>query len=177
MIGYSRLELESPSSGDDMTSTTNDSQAGEAGPRARAAAALRRLSSGGRPTVGVGAAGKAVAEDVSALVKAHVDLAKAELSRGLKEKGAGAGAFGAAGILGWLGLQGLLITIGFVLAIWLPGWAAAAIVTAVLLIAAAIAALIGRGKMRTPVTLDVTKSALDADVAVVRTQLSSKGAP
>ena len=124
-----------------------------------------------RPTIGVGAAGKKVAEDLSALVEAHIALAKAELQDGLKAKGAGAGAFGAAGALGWLGLQGLLITIGLVLALVLPGWAAALIVTGVLLLLAGVAALVGRKKMKTPVSLDQTKTNLTQDVTVVRSHL------
>lgn len=124
-----------------------------------------------RPTIGVGAAGKKVAEDLSALVEAHIALAKAELQEGLKAKGAGAGAFGAAGALGWLGLQGLLITVGLLLAVVLPAWAAAAIVTGVLLLLAGVAALVGRKKMKTPVSLDQTKSNLSEDVTVVRSHL------
>ena len=130
-----------------------------------------RFSFGPKPTVGVGAAGKAVAEDISALVKAELALAKAELSDGVKAKAVGAGAFGAAGILGWLGLQGLLITLGFVLALWLPGWAAALIVTALLLIGAGIAALVGKRKMATPVSLDTTKAQVEEDVAWTKSHL------
>ena len=128
-----------------------------------------------RPTIGVGAAGKRVAEDMSALVEAHVALAKAELQEGIKAKGAGAGAFGAAGAMGWLGLQGLFITLGFVLAIWLQAWAAAAIVTGLLLLLAGMAALVGRAKMRTPVSLDQTKANLTEDVAVVKSHLPRGG--
>ena len=128
---------------------------------------------GARTTVGVGAAGKAVAEDLSALVKAEIALAKAEVADGLKAKGAGAGAFAAAAVLGWLGLQGILITLGFVIAIWLPGWAAALIVTGVLLLGAGIAALVGRRKMAVPVSLDTTKSNVTEDVAVAKSHLPS----
>lgn len=124
-----------------------------------------------RPTIGVGAAGKKVAEDLSALVEAHVALAKAELQEGLKAKGAGAGAFGAAGALGWLGLQGLLITLGLVLGLILPAWVAAAVVTGVLLLLAGVAALIGRKKIKTPVSLDHTKTSLSEDATVVRAHL------
>jgi hypothetical protein len=134
----------------------------------------RRLF-GLRPSVGVGAAGKAVADDLSALIKAEIALAKAEVTDGLKAKGAGAGAFGAAAVLGWLGIQGLLITLGFVLAIWLPGWAAALIVTVLLLAGAGIAALVGRKKMAVPVKLDTTKSNVTEDVAVAKAHLPVGG--
>lgn len=130
-----------------------------------------RLNFGPKPTVGVGAAGKAVAADISDLVKAEVALAKAELSDGVKAKAIGAGAFTAAGLLGWLGLQGLLITLGFVLAIWLPAWAAALVVTVALLAGAGIAAMIGKRKIATPVSLDTTKANVEEDVAWTKSHL------
>jgi hypothetical protein len=104
----------------------------------------RRLL-GQRTTVGPGTAASAVAADLSELIRAEVALAQAELQAGIRPKAVGAGLFAVAGVAGWLGLQGLLITLGFVLAIWLPGWAAALIVTGVLLLVAAIAALAGAG--------------------------------
>jgi len=145
-----------------MTTTRSDDAGPDSGPR---------LNFGPKPTVGVGAAGKAVAEDISALVKAEIALAKAEVSDGMKAKAVGAGAFGAAAVLGWLGLQGVLITIGFVLAIWLQAWAAALVVTAVLLIGAGIAAMVGKNKMATPVSLDTTKAKVEEDVAWAKTHL------
>ncbi len=133
-----------------------------------------RLNFGPKPTVGVGAAGRAVAEDISALVKAEIALAKAELSAPLKAKAAGAGAFAAAGALGWLGLQGLLITAGFALALVLPGWLAALIVTLVLLVAAGIAAMVGKRKMAAKVSLDTTKSNVEEDVAWTKSHLAKR---
>ena len=146
-----------------MTTTQSDS----------AAARRPRLNFGPSPTVGVGAAGKAVAEDISALVKAEIALAKAELSDGVKAKAMGAGAFTAAGVLGWLGLQGLLITLGFVLAIWLQAWAAALVVTVLLLLAAGIAAMVGKRKIATPVSLDTTKANVEEDVAWTKSHLKA----
>ena len=133
-----------------------------------------RFSFGPKPTVGVGAAGKAVAEDISTLVKAEIALAKAEVTDGLKAKGIGAGAFVVAAVMGWLALQGLLITAGFALALVVPGWAAAAIVTGVLLLVMLIAALVGKKKIATPVSLDTTKANVEEDVAWTKSHLPSK---
>lgn len=130
-----------------------------------------RLSFGPKPTIGIGAAGKAVAEDLSALIKAEIALAKAEVADGAKAKATGVGAFGGAAIMGWLGLQGLLITLGFLLALVVPGWAAALIVTVVLFAAAGIAAMIGKQKLATPVSLDTTKSQVEEDVAWTKSHL------
>lgn len=133
-----------------------------------------KFSFGPKPTVGVGAAGKAVAEDISALVKAEIALAKAEATKGLKAKAMGAGAFIVAAVAGWLALQGLLLTAGFALALVMPGWAAAAIVTVVLLLVAGIAALLGKKKMATPVSLDTTKANVEEDVAWTKSHLPSR---
>ena len=133
-----------------------------------------RLSFGPKPTVGVGAAGKAVAEDISALVKAEIALAKAELSAPIKAKAAGAGALGAAGALAWLGLQGLLITAGFALALVVPAWLAALIVSVALLLSAGIAAMVGKRKIATPVSLDTTKANVEEDVAWTKSHLPSR---
>lgn len=138
------------------------------------AAARPRFNFGPKPTIGVGAAGKAVAEDLSALIKAEIALAKAELSGGAKDKAAGAGAFVAAAILGWLALQGLLITAGFALALVVPAWLAALIVSVVLLLIAGVAAMIGKGKIKTPVSLETTRANVEEDVAWTKSHLSNR---
>ena len=149
-----------------MTTTRTDA--------ADASAPPPRFSFGPKPTIGVGAAGKAVAEDISALVKAEIALAKAEVTDGIKAKGMGAGALVAAAVFGWLGVQGVLITIGFALALVLPGWAAALIVTVLLLIGAGVAAMIGKRKLATPVKLDTTKANVEEDVAWTKSHLAKR---
>lgn len=141
---------------------------------ARAAGGQPRLNFGPKPTIGVGPAGKAVAEDVSALIKAEIALAKAEVTGGIKSKAVGAGAFAVAGVFAWLALQGLLITAGFALALVLPGWAAALIITVVLLVIAGVAAMVGKRKMATPVSLDTTKANVEEDVAWTKSHLSNR---
>lgn len=133
-----------------------------------------RVNFGPKPTIGVGAAGKAVAEEIPALIKAHVELAKAEVAAGAKDKAAGAAAFGVAGAMVWLALQGLLIAAGFGLALVVPAWLAALIVSVALLLVAGIAAMIGKSKMKTPVSLDVTKAKVEETVAWTKSQLSSQ---
>lgn len=124
-----------------------------------------------RPTVGAGPAAQAVATDVSDLIRAEIDLAKAELTTAAQRKGMGAGLLAGAAVMGWLGLQGVLITIGFVIAIWLPGWAAALIVTAVLLLVAAVLALLGRSRLQTPLPIDRVKSRVQTDVDTAKAHL------
>lgn len=125
-----------------------------------------------RPTVGAGPAAQAVATDISDLVKAEVALAKSELQQKATEKGLGVGLFLGAAVMGWLGLQGVLITIGFVLAIWLQAWAAALIVTAVLLLVAGILAFVGNKKFATPLGLDAAKQNVREDIDHAKAHLN-----
>lgn len=124
-----------------------------------------------QPTVGASTAAKAVVDDLRGLVQAEIALARAELQSQLQDKAVGIGLFLAAAVAGWLALQGLLITLGFVIALFLPGWAAALIVTVLLVVVAGIAALIGRRKLSTPVSVDTTKRNVAEDVAVAKSHL------
>ncbi|HVM15169.1 MAG TPA: phage holin family protein [Egibacteraceae bacterium] len=127
---------------------------------------------GQQPTIGAGAAAKAVAEDASALVRAEIELAKAELAASVKPKATGAGLLVGAGVFGWLALQGLLITAALVLALVLPAWAAALIVSGVLLLLGGGLALAGKRKLATPVSLDITKHNVEEDVAWTKSHLA-----
>jgi Putative Actinobacterial Holin-X, holin superfamily III len=119
---------------------------------------------GGRSTVGTGPAAKAVAADLSALVRAEVALARAELRQVVSQKAAGAAALVVAGVLVWLAVQGLLLTVGFALALVMPGWVAALVVSVVLLLGAAVAGLIGRRRLAGPAGLNVVKKSVSEDV-------------
>lgn len=133
-----------------------------------------RFTFGARPTVGAAAAAKAVAQDTSELVRAELDLAKAELTQGLKANGLGAGLLIGAAVLAWLAVQGLLIAIGFALALVMPAWAAALIVAVVLLIIGGVLARVGMNKLGTPVSVDQTKANVQEDVAWFKTHLQGR---
>lgn len=124
-----------------------------------------------RPTMGPGPAAQAVVTDISDLVKAEVALAKAELTEKATRKGLGIGLLLGAGVAGWLALQGLLVTAGFLLALVLPAWAAALIVTAVLLVVAAVLGLLGKRRFATPLGLETTKASVSTDVDVAKSHL------
>lgn len=126
----------------------------------------------GRAKDGAAAAAKAVAEDLQQLVRAEIAYARSEVEKGAKAKGLGIGLLVAAGIVGWLALQGLLITIGFALAAaGLPGWAAAGIVTLVLLLIAGVAAVVAKRKLARPLSLEPTKERIEEDVTWIKTHL------
>lgn len=126
------------------------------------------------PDAGANAAAKAVAEDASRLVRANVELAKAEARAAVQAKAMGGGLLVVAAVAGWLALQGLLIAIGLLLALVLPGWAAALIVTGVLLLVAAITGLLARRRLKTPLNLEITKQSVEEDVAWAKAHLPKR---
>ena len=86
-------------------------------------------------------------EQMSTLVRDELTLARMEMVEKGKRAGAGAGLLGGAGVIALYGLGALFVTAGAALALVLPVWAAALIVTVVLFAIAGIAALIGKGQV------------------------------
>ena len=86
--------------------------------------------------------------DISALVNSEIQLAKSEVTKGLKIGGQGAGFLAAAGFLALLGLIFLFHTLAHVIDVWLPLWAGYLIVTVLLLLVAGILGLIGVRKVK-----------------------------
>ena len=86
--------------------------------------------------------------DVSVIVNREIQLAKTEVTRGLKVGGMGAGLLGGAAFVGLLGVIFLFHTMAHVLDIWLPMWAGYLITTAFLLLVAGLLALIGIRKLK-----------------------------
>ena len=90
---------------------------------------------------------KRLTDQASSLAQKEVELAKAELALKGKRLGLGAGAFGAAGLLGLYALGALIATAILALAIVLDAWLAALIVAACLGAAAGVLALAGKQKV------------------------------
>lgn len=84
----------------------------------------------------------------SRLVRDEMRLAQKELVQSAKHAGAGAGLFGAAGLLAFFGVASLITAAVAALALVLPTWAAALIVGAALLAAAGVAALVSRRQVK-----------------------------
>ncbi|MBM9459134.1 phage holin family protein [Nocardioides sp. zg-536] len=85
--------------------------------------------------------------EVSRLVRDELRMAQLEVSGKAKKMGIGAGMFGAAGLLALYGVGVLIATAVLALALALDAWLAALIVAVVLLLAAGIAALLGKSKV------------------------------
>lgn len=110
-----------------------------------------------------------LSEQTSRLVRDELRLAQSEFTAKAKQGGIGAGFLGAGGLLAWFGLGALIATAILGLAVILPAWAAALIVTAVLFVAAAIAALLGKKKMeRLSLAPERTITNVNQDVAEIK---------
>jgi Putative Actinobacterial Holin-X, holin superfamily III len=90
---------------------------------------------------------KRLSDQASTLAQKEVELAKAELAIKGKRLGLGAGAFGAAGLLGLYALGALIAAAILALAIVLDAWLAALIMAAGLGAAAGALALTGKRKV------------------------------
>jgi uncharacterized membrane protein YqjE len=83
-------------------------------------------------------------QQLTELVRGELRLAQAEMRDKGKRYGKGGGLFGGAGVVGFLTLQALVATVIAALAVALPVWAAALIVTVVLGVIAAVMAISGK---------------------------------
>ena len=82
------------------------------------------------------------------LIRQEIELAKAELRAKGKSAGVGAGMFGAAGLIALFGVGALTACLVLALATAMDAWLAALIVAVVYLVAAGVAALVGKGKVQ-----------------------------
>lgn len=109
-----------------------------------------------------------VTEDLSALVRGELELAKTELRETAKTAGQGSGMLVGAAVTAFLGVIFLLLTLAWVLVqLGLPTWAGFGIVTLLLIIVAAILGLLGRknlesleGPTRSQASIEKSKAVL-----------------
>ncbi|MCU1603527.1 MAG: hypothetical protein JWO22_4236 [Frankiales bacterium] len=85
-----------------------------------------------------------ITEETSTLVRDELRLAQLEMSRKGKYAGIGAGLLGGGALFAVFALGTLVAAAVLGLAVVVPGWAAALIVSGVLLVLAAAAALVGK---------------------------------
>ncbi|MEU1852866.1 phage holin family protein [Streptomyces sp. NPDC019990] len=109
-------------------------------------------------------------EQLTELVRAEMRLAQAEMKQKGKRYGKGGGMFGGAGLTGFLTAQALVATVISALAVPLPVWAAALIVTVVLGVLTAVLALGGKKEVSraAPPTPEETIDSVKADVAEIK---------
>ena len=105
-------------------------------------------SSGDLRDRGTGELVKQLSAQVSTLVRQEVELAKAEAAEKGKKAGVGAGMFGGAGVAAMLMLGSLTAFLIIVLALAIPAWASALLVTVLWAAIAGVLALQARHKLR-----------------------------
>jgi len=126
----------------------------------------------------IGEVAKELTSDLSLLVRQELELAKAELAQKGRTAAPGLGMFGGAGIVGLCAAGALTACLVLVFSLFLPEWAAALIVGAVL--AAVASLLVRQGKERvadvgTPVpvqTIETVKE--DVEWAKIRASSARK---
>jgi uncharacterized membrane protein YqjE len=118
----------------------------------------------------IGATVHRLSEQLPELVRSEVRLAQAELAEKGKRAGLGIGLFGAAGVFGLYALGGLFLTGAILLDLVLPLWAAALIVTGVLLVLTLGLALNGRAQVSqaTPPAPERAIAGIKEDVEAVK---------
>ncbi|WP_035779884.1 phage holin family protein [Arthrobacter sp. H14] len=111
-----------------------------------------------------------LSEQTTRLVRDELRLAQAELKDKGKHAGVGAGLFGGAGLMAFFGGATLITTIILALALLIPAWLSALIVTVALFIIAGIAALIGKKQVKkaAPPAPEATMENVKRDVKEVK---------
>jgi MFS family permease len=119
---------------------------------------------------------KQLSEETTRLVHQELELAKAELTQKGKQAGAGAGLFGAAGVIGLLAAAAL--TTCFILALdaVMPAWLAALLVAVVYGVIALVVVKQGQAKLKAagPLVPEQTIETVKEDVAWAKTQMRSE---
>ena len=113
-------------------------------------------------------------EQISRLVRDEARLAQAEVTQKAKRLGIGAGLFGGAGLFAFFGLATLITTAILALALVLPAWLAALIVTVLLFAIAGVLALVGKKDVEkgSPPVPTQAIAGVQADIATVKEGMS-----
>ncbi|MEO7803019.1 MAG: phage holin family protein [Actinomycetota bacterium] len=113
-----------------------------------------------------------IAADVSTLVRKEIALAKQEVGEMLKAKLVGAALFAVAGVLGILLVPFILLSLIYVLAIWMPIWAAALSVTGFIIVLAVGAGAFAIRQIKGKLTPERTIRTLKGDLRWMKRQKS-----
>lgn len=115
-----------------------------------------------------------LSEQSSKLLRSELELAVAEMQEKAKHAGVGAGLFGGAGITTLFGVGAMIATAILALALVLPAWSAALIVTVVLFVIAGVLAVVGKKQVSqaTPPTPQQTVGSIKRDIETVKESLN-----
>lgn len=124
---------------------------------------------------GIAAAVKQLSQDLSVLVRSELELARKEMMEKAKSAGVGAGMLSGSAITGLLTLGSLTALLIIAIAIVLPAWLSALIVTVMWAAVTAILALAGKNKLQDagPLVPEQTIQSVKEDVQWAQTGLKS----
>jgi hypothetical protein len=88
-----------------------------------------------------------ISQDLSKLVRLEIELAKQEIAEIARTKAVGAGLVAVGGIFGLLLLPFMLLTLFEVLAVWMPRWTSALLVTILMAVTCAVLFLLARNRL------------------------------
>jgi uncharacterized membrane protein YqjE len=127
-----------------------------------------------RPAIGedptLGALVHDMTQQMSTLVRDEMRLAQAEMTQKGKAAGLGIGLFGGAGLVALYGVATLIATVILALALAVPAWVSALIVTVVLFAVAGVLALVGKKNVAqaTPAKPEEAIAGLKEDIATAK---------
>ena len=107
---------------------------------------------------------KEVTEDLSTLVRKEIDLAKQEIGQSVGEKVKGGVIVAIAGVMAFFALIFFLFAIRDGLDVPFPTWLADLLTGVILLILGALAIVVAKRKLATPIKADLTKQTIKDDV-------------
>jgi uncharacterized membrane protein YqjE len=111
---------------------------------------------------------KDVSTHMSTLIRSEIELAKLEITQTVKTGATGGAFFGIAAVIGAFSLWFFWFMVAWILAIWLPIWAAFTIVFVVMLLMAGVFALLGWRKVKKVKKPELTIASLEQTAAALR---------
>lgn len=116
---------------------------------------------------------KDVSTHMSTLLRSEIELAKLEITQTVKTGATGGAFFGVAAVIGAFSLWFFWFMVAWILAIWLPIWAAFTIVFVVMLIIAGIFAFLGLRKVKKVKKPEMTIASLEQTAAALKSAASN----
>lgn len=96
---------------------------------------------------GIGSTIGAIVEDLQNVVRGEVQLAKTEIKEDVSDIGKGAGMIAGGAIVALVGFIFLMLSVTYILDLWMRLWIAAGIVAILLLVIGGVVAMIGKNQL------------------------------